>query len=401
MLLKNFFIKTSVFTWLIFSLATNLSGKSIFSPIIEVNNSIITQFELDQRTKLVEILNIPGDPVYVAKEQLIDERLKQNEAEKIGITVSDKEISTRLDHFASKANVSISDFYKRLKVLGIYPTTFQTYIETEILWRKIVIKKFEKASLISELEVKKAKDRASFENNFQVLLTEIIIPKSFDDLNDVEALTQSLTKIRSIEAFSDAAKKYSVAPTAATGGLIKWQDFEKLPDIVKPLILGLSPGEVTEPVRLAKAVAIFQVRDIREIIKDTKEVTLLNFITISSNLSNSVLVENIQNTYSSCEDVGRLINDKSDLLMSESNSWSNDIPPHILKILQKLDPMESQLINHEEKSQLLILCKRDKIKRAEPQSTETSRKSLQELRLNKFARGFLDTIKSNARIVIK
>ena len=35
-----------------------------FSPIIEVNNSIITQFELIQRTRLVEALNLSSDPPY-------------------------------------------------------------------------------------------------------------------------------------------------------------------------------------------------------------------------------------------------------------------------------------------------------------------------------------------------
>ena len=401
MLIKKCYIQSLFFVWLIFIPTTNLSGKSIFSPIIEVNNSVITQFELNQRAKLVKLLNFPGDPISVAEEQLIEERLKQNKAEEIGITVTNQEMSIRLSQFASKANLSVDDFYKRLKLLGIYPTTFQTYIETEILWQKIVKNKFKKVSLISDLDVKKAKNRAKFEDIFQVLLTEIILPTSFNDINDIEALAQNLKKIKSIEEFSDAARKYSAAPTATNGGLITWQNFENLPDIVKPLILGLSPGEVTEPIKLAKAIAIFQVRDIREIISNPEAVSLLNFITVSSNLSNSILLENIQNTYSRCEDIGRLIDGKRELILSQSNSPSSDLPPQVLKILEKLDPLESKLVIHDDNSELFILCERNKIQRIEAQSVGTTRQSIQELRLNNFSRGFLDAMKSNARIVIK
>ena len=71
------------------------------------------------------------------------------------------------------------------------------------------------------------------------------------------------------------------------------------------------------------------------------------------------------------------------------------------KTMEKLDPMESKLVIYDDKSELFILCERNKVHRAEVQSFGATRKSIQELRLNNFARNFLDTIKSNARIVIK
>ena len=401
MFIKKCYLQSLFFLWLLCLSTTTLNGKLIFSPVIEVNNSVITQFELDQRAKLVELLNFPGDPISVAQEQLIDERLKQNKAKEIGLTVTNQEMMIRLDQFASRAKLSIDDFNKRLKLLGIYPTTFQTYIETELLWQKIIKNKFKKVSSVSDLDVKKARNRAKFEDIFQVLLTEIILPTSVNDINDVEALAQQLQKIRSITEFSDAARKYSAAPTATNGGLIAWQAFEDLPDIVKPLILGLSPGEVTEPIKLAKAIAIFQVRDIREMINDTKAVSLLNFITVSSNLSNIIFLKNIQNNYSHCEDIRRLVDGKRELIISQSNSSSTDLSPQVLKILEKLDPMESKLVIYDDKSELFILCERNKVQRAEVQSFGATRKSIQELRLNNFARSFLDAIKSNARIVIK
>ena len=305
MLLEKFFVKNIVFLTLLCLTVTNLNGKSIFSPIIEVNNSIITQFELIQRTRLVEALNLSSDPALFAREQLITERLKQDEAKKLKITASNQELSLRLEQFASRANLSIIDFYKELRQLGIYPSTLETYLETEIIWRKIVNSKFDPTTSISDLEIQTAMNRAQFEDIFQVLLTEIIIPISSDNANDTEALIQKLREVRSIEEFSNAARKYSVAPTAASGGLVTWQKFSDLPEFLKPLILGLSPGEITEPVKLTKAVAIFQVRNVREVINNSDEQKLISFINLTTNSHDKSILENIQNTYFTCEDLKR------------------------------------------------------------------------------------------------
>lgn len=401
MLLEKFFLKNIVFLTLLCLTVTNLNGKSIFSPIIEVNNSIITQFELIQRTRLVEALNLSSDPALFAREQLITERLKQDEAKKLKITASNQELSLRLEQFASRANLSIIDFYKELRQLGIYPSTLETYLETEIIWRKIVNSKFDPTTSISDLEIQTAMNRAQFEDIFQVLLTEIIIPISSDNANDTEALIQKLREVRSIEEFSNAARKYSVAPTAASGGLVTWQKFSDLPEILKPLILGLSPGEITEPVKLTKAVAIFQVRNVREVINNSDEQKLISFINLTTNSHDKSILENIQNTYFTCEDLKRTFNENSEVQLIQIKSLTKDLSEQTLKIIENLDPRESKVVVFENKPQLFFLCERNRIQLPETKDQETVRRSIQQSRLNKFAKSYLDALRYNARIVNK
>ena len=401
MLLEKFFVKNIVFLTLLCLTVTNLNGKSIFSPIIEVNNSIITQFELIQRTRLVEALNLSSDPALFAREQLITERLKQDEAKKLKITASNQELSLKLEQFASRANLSIIDFYKELRQLGIYPSTLETYLETEIIWRKIVNSKFDPTTSISDLEIQTAMNRAQFEDIFQVLLTEIIIPISSDNANDTEALIQKLREVRSIEEFSNAARKYSVAPTAASGGLVTWQKFSDLPEILKPLILGLSPGEITEPVKLTKAVAIFQVRNVREVINNSDEQKLISFINLTTNSHDKSILENIQNTYFTCEDLKRTFNENSEVQLIQIKSLTKDLSERVRKILENLDPRESKVVVFENKPQLFFLCERNRIQLPETKDQETVRRSIQQSRLNKFAKSYLDALRYNARIVNK
>ena len=67
-------------------------NNSLFSSVIQVNDTVITKFEFDQRVKFLSALKFPGDPNKVAQTQLIEERLKQTEALKLKITASEAEI---------------------------------------------------------------------------------------------------------------------------------------------------------------------------------------------------------------------------------------------------------------------------------------------------------------------
>ena len=39
-------------------------NNSLFSPVIQVNDTVITKFEFDQRVKFLSALKFPGDPTY-------------------------------------------------------------------------------------------------------------------------------------------------------------------------------------------------------------------------------------------------------------------------------------------------------------------------------------------------
>ena len=371
---------------------------SLFSPVIQVNNSVITKFELDQRTKFFVALKFPGNPNQLARTQLIEERLKQTEAEKLNIIASEFEINDALKRFAARANLSVEDFITELKKLEIYSGTFRSYVETEVIWQKLVNKKFGVQSSISNLQLQRAKSIAKFEDTVQVLLTEIIIPFSIDDLGEKESLANLITQIKSPEEFSKAAQKYSKAPTATVGGRVKWQNFDKLPGIIKPLIVGLSPGQVTEPIMLTKAIALFQLRDIREIKTDKTQLELLDFIKVKSNLK---YLSFVQDSFHNCPDVEAIIGGQTEVTLTRKKLLSNEIPNTLVPVLDNLDQNESEIIVEDGKSQLVIMCKRNNQLNSTARTLEQDKNMLQTNRLKHLARSFLQTLKDNARIVIK
>ena len=365
---------------------------------IQVNNSVITQFELDQRAKFLGALKFTGNHSELAQTQLIEERLKQSEAQKLKITASDFEIEDALTRFASRANLTVKEFNKELKRIEIYPDTFRSYVETEVIWQKLVNKKFGAQSSVSNLQLQRAKSISKFEDTIQVLLTEIIIPFSTDDRSEKENLANLLKQIRSKEEFSNAAQKYSKAPTATVGGRVKWQNFDRLPGIIKPLILGLSPGQVTEPIMLTKAIALFQLRDIREIKNDETQLELLDFIKVTSNLKNLSFV---QDNFHNCSDLEAIIGDRTKVTLTRKKLLSDKIPNTLVSVLDNLDQNESKIIIADGKSQLVIMCERNSQLNSTAQTLEQDKNVLQTNRLKHLARSFLETLKDNARIVIK
>ena len=365
---------------------------------IQVNNSVITQFELDQRAKFLGALKFTGNHSELAQTQLIEERLKQSEAQQLNISASDFEIEDALKRFASRANLTVKEFNKELKRLEIYPDTFRSYVETEVIWQKLVNKKFGPQSSVSNLQLQRAKSISKFEDTIQVLLTEIIIPFSKDDRSEKENLANLLKQIKSTEEFSNAAQKYSKAPTATVGGRVKWQNFDRLPGIIKPLILGLSPGQVTEPIMLTKAIALFQLRDIREIKTDRTQLELLDFIKVKSDLK---YLSFVQDNFHNCSDLEAIIGGQTEVTLTRKKLLSDEIPNTLVPVLDNLDQNESEIIVEDGQSQLVIMCERNNQLNSTAQTLEQDKNVLQTNRLKHLARSFLETLKDNARIVIK
>ena len=365
---------------------------------IQVNNSVITQFELDQRAKFLGALKFTGNHSELAQTQLIEERLKQSEAQKLNINASDFEIEDALKRFASRANLTVKEFIKELKRLEIYPETFRAYVETEVIWQKLVNKKYGAQSSVSNQQLQRAKSISKFEDTIQVLLTEIIIPFSKDDRREKENLANLLKQIKSTEEFSNAAQKYSKAPTATVGGRVKWQNFDRLPGIIKPLILGLSPGQVTEPIMLTKAIALFQLRDIREIKTDRTQLELLDFVKVKSDLKYLLFV---QDNFHNCSDLEAIIGGQTEVTLTRKKLLSDEIPNTLVPVLDNLDQNESEIIVADGQSQLVIMCERNNQLNSTAQTLEQDKNVLQTNRLKHLARSFLETLKDNARIVIK
>ncbi|NCV68553.1 MAG: peptidylprolyl isomerase [Rhodobacteraceae bacterium] len=348
-----------------------VAAQNLFSAAILVNDQAITNYELKQRIMFLEAMRFPGVPDELAPKQLIEERLKKAAADQLGIRVSEEELQFELESFAQR------------------------------LWREVVRARFGAQANVDEAQVERSANAEKSGSSIEVLLTEIIMAMQPGQEKEVRERARELSKIRSFDAFSDAAREFSDAPTREFGGRVTWQKLDTLPGVLQPLIFGLAPGEVTDPLSIPNALALFQLRGIRETAYRRplpNSVDYLRYALPSSELEN---IEAIRANINHCDDL---------------YGWAKGNPNHVLKrktvkraeidgptrnILTNLDENEYVIATQEPTTTLIMMCSRSQTLDLEKQDLAQIRDGLLNQRLGSYADSYLENLRDDARIVYK
>ena len=379
--------------------ANFLHAKDIFAPAIQVNEMIITHYEIDQRSLFFELLKFPGNHKKEAEKSLIDDRLKLKAAEKFNIEANPKALSLEMELFAKRANLTVEQFAKRLKKSGVDRVTWENYMLIPILWFETVNRKFASEMSSSKL-IDNTASQSTARSEIQVLLTEIIIPVQLGFEEEANQRIAALRKIKSLESFSEAASTYSVAPTRDVGGKIKWQNMSSLPAVVRPLISGLSIGEVSEPLPISGGLAIFQLRDLRETNKKSKSsfVDYIEFKFKKNPKINKLIMSNVM----ICDDLYSFLKSTQESELNRKNEKENSLSKELRNTLSELDQNEFVLKDQDGiTSKLLMVCGRNETENLSKTDMNEISRSLANKRLLSLANSYLENLRQEARIIFK
>ena len=111
---------------------TPVTAQGQFSTVIKVNDQAITAHELEQRALLLRLFRAPGDPNKLAREQLIDDRLKLDAAKSNGLVLEDADITLSMEEFAGRANMDLAQFVDTLGQAGVYESTLREKFYREV-----------------------------------------------------------------------------------------------------------------------------------------------------------------------------------------------------------------------------------------------------------------------------
>lgn len=242
-----------------------LMAQNLFQPIVYVNDSAVTRFELDQRIRFMQLLNAPGATPEEAEKTLIEDRLRMQTARRLGVTVSPEALDAGLAEFAGRANMDSFAFTEALGHSGVEAQTFRDFVEAGVAWREVVRQEILPTVRVSDSEVDRALKR-EIETPIvnRVLFSELIIPAPPGREEAVmEQARQVVASITSESDFAAAARRLSATPSAPQGGRLEWMDVDNLPPSLRPVLLGLRPGQVTQPLTIPGAVVLFFLRDTR------------------------------------------------------------------------------------------------------------------------------------------
>ncbi|WP_373049817.1 peptidylprolyl isomerase [Thalassovita aquimarina] len=382
-------------------------AQGLFDSVIKVNDRVITQYEIDQRELLLGVLNVPGNHAKLAREQLIEDRLKLEASDAVGLRIAQEGIDKGVAEFASRGNLKPEQLYQLLAQEGIDKQSFHDFILSGISWRELIRAKYNSRVSVSETDIDKAMNAISGGGSVQVLLSEIIIPIPQGREADVQALAEEISQIESYDAFSDAARKYSAANSRNVGGRLGWMPITNLPPALRPLLLDLAPGEATAPLPFQGAVAVFQMRGIQESAFRSPEIAAVEYAAYympgGRSAETLARAEKLRGEIDRCDDLYAVNKGQPDELLDRVSATPADLPRDIALELSKLDKGEvSTNLTRADGQQLvfLMLCGRTPASAGDT-SREDIANQLRNRQLEAFADGYLEELRSEARITTR
>ncbi|MEP3296311.1 MAG: peptidylprolyl isomerase [Pseudoruegeria sp.] len=382
------------------------SAQNQFTPVAYVNDKVITRYELEQRIKFLEILGTPGDLKAEALDRLIEERLQREAAEGFNLTLETEQIFAGVEEFAARANLTGPQLIDELAKIDIAQQTLRDFVAAGLLWRELVQGLFGPRSQVTEDEIDRAIAQSSGSGGIQVLMTEIVLPTTPEFAERTNALVPDIQKLRSTTAFSSAASQYSAAPSKARGGRLDWLPISSLPNQIRSQILGLKPGEVTAPITVPNAVALFQLRDKREAAGQESNSFTAEYAQfyISGGRNSETLgkARRIREDVDTCDDLYGVNKGNPDEQLVFETLPENDIPADVRKELASMDPNEVSTAltrNNGQTLVFLMLCGRTP-ELNEDIARQQIRTQLVNARLVSFASGYISELRADAVIRI-
>lgn len=384
------------------------TAQGAFQPVITVNSSAVTAFELDQRKKLLEVFRTPGDLDKAARTALIEDRLKMAALDAAGLRLSDESLAQAMEEFAGRANLTLDQFLQILAGNGVAEETLRDFVRIGVSWRDYIRNRYGSSVTISDAEVSRAiAQTQSGGSVIEVLMNEIIIAAPPPRAAQAMATAQRISRITSTSAFEAQARRVSALPSRTRGGRLGWLPITNYPPQLQSMLLGLSPGEVTQPLPITNGVALFQMRDIREAKTATVPPTAIDYAAFYLDGGKSEVglraAQDLADRTDTCDDLYGAAQGLPETVLERNSLPPAEISQDVALELARLDTNESSYNLTRNEGQTLVflmMCGRTNAA-GEGVDPEAVRNQLRSHRLASLATSLLEDLRTAATITTR
>lgn len=348
------------------------SAQGLFSPVVYVNDSVVTGYEVDQRMRFMQVIGAPDASAAAAEAALIDDRLRIQAAREIDIEITPEGLQGGLDEFAGRAGLDAASFTAQLEGAGIEAGVFRDFVEAGTVWREVIRARLLPLIEVSEGEVDQQLQRVVETPVInRVLLSEIIIPAPPGQEAQALDLAERISASRPTEAqFADAARQYSATPSAEQGGRLDMLALDNLPPSLRPIITSLQPGQVSPALPVDGAVVVFFLRDAQGTLRPGAREQVLDYMTLR--LASVTQAAQLAARTLGCDDLYVQAGPEIAPQVQRQTASQGAIPTAIAARLASLDPDEAGVVPAGAGADLVMLCSRQPALAAQSQVATTA-----------------------------
>ena len=233
--------------------------------VARVNSEIVTQSAVEDRSIVLSAqlsqnsqnASLTGDALMQqAIDSIIDEKLKVQEARKLGFEVDDENVAKALDDIKGKNNIGDSDFEALLEREGISLEDYKAIIREQILVSRVTQMEMGSRAKVTDRQIKRYYNRnqkdywevPKVRARHILFIIDEKTSKNDIHLKKIKA-REILRRVRAGEDFAQLAREYSEDVSAHLGGDIGDVGRGKTVKEFESAVFRLKAGEVSEIVR--------------------------------------------------------------------------------------------------------------------------------------------------------
>jgi len=233
------------------------------------------QFAEQLQRQAVESARSAALPAYRKKalEELIEERLKLQEARRLGITIDDAQVDDIIKNIASRNKKTPEQFAQDLKRMGADISSMRERFRATLAWNSVVRRRFSAQVAVSQREIDRMVSSAAgdAEDKVELRLHRVTLPVT--GKFDQKVMAQKLDEAERIW------RNFKGCSTTASLGKEIGAKFEDLgmtkpsavPEPTRSLLLNAKDGEMVPPNMSSKGVELYAVCS-RKVIKADEQV---------------------------------------------------------------------------------------------------------------------------------
>ena len=260
--------------------------------IAKVNDEIITNIDLDNRLRMtLDLSNLPNEKEVKEKltprvlDSLIDESLKIQEANRLGIYVTNQEVMTQINRLEKRLNLKKNTLLDNYKKKNIPEITILNQIRSQLLWEKMLYGIVIRNITISEKTILET---------YNLLLqksgeTEYNISEIFVSLNNLEAEQRinSIYNRANNQNFLLLAEQFSDGVVFLGDMRNNWIRESLLNEEIQKVVSQLNVGNISVPIKSSDGYHLILLNNKRKTKKIEEDQTIYDLSQILFKINNS------------------------------------------------------------------------------------------------------------------